>query len=257
MSHKEFQDKFKCKTQFTQYYGIVGAVKEYLKLSKLKPEDNTAENKRQVLKIINSVNKGTKNHYVIFNRSTHEPTCCERWNEKLNREINWKETFTKVKRIQDVRLKWFQIRLIHRIIATNQVLVKINVCDSDLCHSCKEKSESIQHIFWECHTVQRFWSAFTHCLKEKCIHMTHLKIDEEMVICGNKTNSKTDEVFDFILLLAKYYIYKCRLDHCDAHIQPFLMYLKRRYNIEKCISLQNMKNDSFQMKWILYQSLME
>ena len=39
--------------------------------------------------------------------------------------INWCITFKKMQQIKEIKLKWFQIRLVHRIIATNIVLMHI------------------------------------------------------------------------------------------------------------------------------------
>ena len=53
------------------------------------------------------------------------PNCCDKWEAKLNKDINWCIAFKKMQQIQEIKLKWFQIRLVHRIIATNIVLMHI------------------------------------------------------------------------------------------------------------------------------------
>ena len=56
-------------------------------------------------------------------QSIDKPNCCELWKAKLNTYINWCIIFTKMQQIQEIKLNWFQIRLVHRIIAKNVVLI--------------------------------------------------------------------------------------------------------------------------------------
>ena len=53
----------------------------------------------------------------------NKTNCCDEWKAKLNEDIRWTTTFKKIQRIQAAKLKWFQIRLVHRILATNVVLM--------------------------------------------------------------------------------------------------------------------------------------
>ena len=47
---------------------------------------------------------------------------------KLGGEIDCKACFTKTKKkIQEIRLNWFQIRLLHRILATNTMLKEMGL----------------------------------------------------------------------------------------------------------------------------------
>ena len=53
----------------------------------------------------------------------NKTNCCDEWEAKLNKDIKWIITFQKIARIQEAKLKWFQIRLVHWILATNVVLM--------------------------------------------------------------------------------------------------------------------------------------
>ena len=57
---------------------------------------------------------------------------------------------------QDTTLRWLQYRIIHRCIATNELLHKINILDSNLCTFCGEHVENILHLFCKCKHVNSF-----------------------------------------------------------------------------------------------------
>ena len=54
-------------------------------------------------------------------QDVNKPNCCEMLEAKLNEDINWCITF-KGEKIMGTKLKWFQIRLVHRMLDTNVVL---------------------------------------------------------------------------------------------------------------------------------------
>ena len=49
-----------------------------------------------------------------------------KWNSVLSNNINWPTTFYKIK-IKKVKVKCFQIRLVHRILTTNVTLNRMKV----------------------------------------------------------------------------------------------------------------------------------
>ena len=100
-----------------EYFGCVQAIKTYLKSLKIITESNEMViNPRSLAKSYNQV-KGTD----ILIENGKSPNCCSKWEIKLGEGIDWKACFKKTKKIQ-VKLKWFKIRLLHRILATNIVL---------------------------------------------------------------------------------------------------------------------------------------
>ena len=54
----------------------------------------------------------------------------------------------------------FQFKLLHRGLATNSLLKKIGVKESDLCTFCKTETESLIHLFWSCGVTFIFWQEF-------------------------------------------------------------------------------------------------
>ena len=124
---------------------------------------------RKSLQIITNNKKGSKFFYDILCDDNKEPTFCEKWNRKLDRQINWQTTFFKIKKIKEVKLKWFQIRIVSRIIATNKSLHLMKVKNTNMCTFCEEDVETIEHLFFECDNIQpfSFWNNIFNMLQNK------------------------------------------------------------------------------------------
>ena len=98
------------------------AVKSYIHKTEI-----TVEGKKfaDLIKTIYNQQKGSRLYYEVLTQSINKPNCCDKWEAKLNKDINWCITFKKMQQIQETKLKWFEIRLVHRIITTNVVTAHI------------------------------------------------------------------------------------------------------------------------------------
>ena len=88
-----------------------------------------------------------------------------------------------------------------------------------------ETKETVVHLFWECKIVQNFWTHYVNWLTKYCKHICNLKLSPELVIFGCKDNLKTDSIFDLLLLLAKYLIYRCKVQMVQLNIINFQIIL--------------------------------
>ena len=68
---------------------------------------------------------------------------------------------------KDPQLQWLQFRINNRILGTNYLRKKMKMVSSDLCTFCKTQAETIQHLFYECNTVQHFWTNLALYMTEK------------------------------------------------------------------------------------------
>ena len=76
-------------------------------------------------------------------------------NGLLFSKINWIRKFGKtyinlVSKLLMTLFKWFQYRIICRLIGTNQYLKNINIKESPLCGICNQERETIVHLFAKC-----------------------------------------------------------------------------------------------------------
>ena len=111
------------------------------------------------LSTIYSAPKGIRFCYNVRVHDNCMPNCCLKWSEKLKSNISWNTVFMKVqktKQNKNVKLKWLQIRIIHRITATNVVLNNKGVTTKTQCGFCNDEKDSSEHIFWKCSLYQTF-----------------------------------------------------------------------------------------------------
>ena len=68
---------------------------------------------------------------------------------------------------RESKLRIFQFKFLHRRIATNSYLLKIGITSDNLWSFCKERSETMMHLFWECIFVQAFWNRIKQWMSER------------------------------------------------------------------------------------------
>ena len=177
-------------------------------------------------------------------------------NKDLKTKIKWDSVFFKIHKIQDVKQKWFQIRLVHRILATNYSLKKMHKTTSEMCSFCNIATESLEHLYWECGLVRQFWKDLERLINQKCSHASHFKFTQLLIMFGRDDNIKTDEVLDFVILLAKMHLYFCKRHNKSLRTENFIQYLTERYAIEKYNASIALNRNTFDARWAHYQDLM-
>ena len=191
-----------------------------------------------------------------FQENNAKPTAVLKWNSEFQ-GINWKIVFRSCfTTSKDPQLQWFQTRLLHRILPTQKYLALCKIADSNLCTFCDNLPESIRHLFWECIHVQDFWKLFIDYLKERTLHCDRLILNEELILFGVSKQIKTDKPLDFIILFAKFYIYKCKLEKIKPSLDIFIRQLHYRFAIEKCIAYRNARETEFLRNWLVYERIM-
>ena len=106
---------------------------------------------------------------------------------------------------------------------------------SHLCQFCKVHSETIHHLFWKCPKVQTFWIELQHIFNRRCAHAHNFKFEEKFVLFGLNNTIITDKTCDFITLMAKFYIYRSKVQDIQPNINMFTKELYSRYCIDKLL----------------------
>ena len=116
---------------FIAYNHCINAIKNFLVMNSVTLSNNVASAHCKSLSTIYANKKGTKNIYNAFVGKTPLPKCCDKWDAKMGKSINWTATFFKIQKIQEIKLKWLQIRIVHRIIGTNKYLKLMKIKNND------------------------------------------------------------------------------------------------------------------------------
>ena len=149
----------------------------------------------------------------------------------------------------DKKLLWLQFRILHFILTTNRSVSKYKVGQNSKCSFCGAHSETIIHLFWDCTFVQSFWSGIASTFNKKCVHSYNFKFTKNLIIFGKCEFIKTDKICDFIILIAKLYIYRCKVQNQPPRVKSFMSELYHRYIVEKFI---NKNSIEFKNNWAPY-----
>ena len=113
--------------------------------------------------------------------------------------------------------------------------------DNNTCSLCTEYPETIKHLFFECEKVKQFWNLFKEWLND----VTNIEVDinnEKMLILSlHKKNS----LLNYLLVVAKCYIYKSEFVQGSISILGFKALLKKKFEEEIYIAKINDKYIKF------------
>jgi hypothetical protein len=253
LSFDEFKEKYPTlTTNFLIYRGLVESIKKYQNNIQVIQDTSNDSLDQKTWQIIFEGNKSVQSSLIAANSS---PAGVAKWNSMFA-DLNWKTIFYKCHRTTvDCQLKWFQLRLLYRALPTNRYLFLRKIVDSAKCSICDQEEETINHLMWNCPYVHIFWQELKTSLLQHCTHIQNFNFSEQLILFGVKENMHTDKGFDFILLLAKFYIYKCKWTSSKPLAQVFLKLLKSRYRMEKYFCMMPQNPVSFELIWQPYLNL--
>ena len=103
--------------------------------------------------------------------------------------------------------------------------------------------ETIEHLFVYCNQVQSFWSQITNWMKNNL--ETNILLATVDILFGIpfKKHDNVLHNINFIVLMAKWYIYRCSLENDKLFLLTFLLELKGSINIEYLIESLNVNNN--------------
>ena len=136
--------------------------------------------------------------------------CLQKWEASRNIDMDsWPEIFKLAHdTVTESKLKVFQYKLLLRILPTNRLLRLMKIRQSGLCSFCDKETESISHLFWECESVLRFWNNLSLLVSES--NVLRLDFNQRNILLGI---SKGLLSVNYLILVGKYYIYKCKFRH--------------------------------------------
>jgi len=143
----------------------------------------------------------------------------------------------------DMSLRSFQYKFIMRIVPTNTYLFKCKLSNSTLCDFCQSHIETIDHLFWECQHIQIIWKKMETFLASKNIL---IEINKTHAFFGCTEKKLHSDVFNFIVILLKSFIFKMKYKKCIPTFPHFIEYLNTRIKIESEIALVKNKYEQHQ-----------
>ena len=141
------------RTNFLVFNGIALSVKQFL----TKYRNNTNQFLNCSFLVWDMIKEGNSKLRDFLHKDDKQPTAVLKWNSYLP-ALNWSKIFKTCHNTTiDTQLRWFQLRILHRILPTRRYLHICNITDSPICLFCRNHEETLCHLFWECQFVQKFW----------------------------------------------------------------------------------------------------
>ena len=253
MTYIEFTLKYaNVQSNYLQYQGIIAAINVFKR--KIAPS-LSGQVASELPCIFNVIKLGSKIVRQKIDEHTLKPPGQTKWDTSFE-DLNWAAIYKIChKTTIECQLKWFQLRILYKALPTNRYLFLRKVVDDINCTFCKNNEETITHLLWYCPRVQHFWNDFVELLKSNCMHIHNLNLSEELIIFGVKKNIKTDKIFDFLLIIAKFYIYCCKWKETVPNIEVFKRVMYNKYLVEKYRYSVTNRYAIFLKLWCAYQQL--
>jgi hypothetical protein len=192
--------------------------------------------------------KGLYWHLAI--QMAQRPTSENKWNEKLNFVIDesmWQIIYTNYNFIADTTLKNFQHKITHRILACNYNLKIWKIREHNLCDVCKE-IDTIEHMLVLCEKTYEFWQNIFNWWAANM--KVWFEVDTYEIIFGipNEYNEHIINQLNYYIMVAKYYIYKCKKAASNTDVYELLLEIKNRLAMKKEVTDVD-KLKGFEKKW--------
>ena len=147
----------------------------------------------------------------------------------------------------------FQFKFLHRRVATNDFLLKIGKKETDSCSFCAGSPETLTHLFWHCRSTQTFWNNVSQWTSEE-LDLTNLNITPfSPALCLGIIDNISNLLLHHFLLIARHYIYSCKLRNTIPMVQVYTQLVIRSMEIEKQIAFDNNNLASFRKKWATFK----
>ena len=222
LSFQEFRGKFSCNTNFIQYFQIISAIPDRLRL------------KARQIESVNNQFFTSNDHLFHFNRNfsfnldkaksldfynlfidkTHNggQTGPKRWTERLSLNgEHWAKIFKTTRKLcKETKLKEFQFKFVHRILVTKRQLFKYGIKTDDECCFCGE-IDSIDHTFIHCSFTKSFIQKVIRWFNTTYNSQISPTLEELLFgITPILTEESTTNKFNYITLFMRYFIYRCK-----------------------------------------------
>ena len=186
--------------------------------------------------------------YLIKNMLHQNKNNMQRWEEvfDITLENNVQEDIYRLPwhATLDTKLRTFQYKLLKRILPTKIHLKKYNITDNDLCSFCAIQPESYEHLFHHCPVSHALQIRLVNWLSPQLMPVEPLSGKNVILGYTNIPCIKVTNLINTIMMIYKYYIYKCKCKETPLNFGLLLKDIKQHFCIES-----NSQNVSKRTKW--------
>ena len=130
---------------------------------------------------------------------------------------------------------------------------KIGKKETHSCSFCAGSPETLTHLFWHCRSTQTFWNNVSQWTSAE-LDLTNLNITPfSPALCLGIIDNISNLLLHHFLLIARHYIYSCKLRNTIPMVQVYTQLVIRSMEIEKQIAFDNNNLASFRKKWATFK----
>ena len=146
--------------------------------------------------------------------------------------------------IEDVNLRWFQFKIVNRIIYMKDALLRFKLVTDNLCTFCNNNKETIMHIFCSCIHTNEIWSRLELWLSRNNVQ---IKISNQNKLFG--FYGKNNGALNCIMIIVRKEIFAAKCKQCLPVFDHIMSEIKSYYDMEKYIFKTNLKEKKFIKRW--------
>ena len=150
-------------------------------------------------------------------------------------------------------VRYFQFRLLHKILYLNKDLVKMKIIADSSCSFCKKKEEDMVHFFYECEVSKSIWNSLVDWL----YNITGYRIQLSLLHILFGFKEKRNDSLNCIIIWTKLRLYHVRTLKATPTFQAIKQYIRSCYANEKQLSILTRKTDNFYKKWLHYDKILD
>ena len=192
--------------------------------------------------------------YRMLNQKPHVlREACIKFNKKTTLNIYFEEfanSLVSVKGLtKNAKLKSFQFRFLHSAIILNPQLHKWKMLQTNECTYCANSTETYAHFFWECSYAQKVWK----WVDEYVDSIDNGdKYERNIVsVCLLTVNESCNHIYNFLILIAKQYMYASRCQKKAYNKFEFLQRIRRIRSYELYQAKMTNTLNKFCVKWLV------
>ena len=231
LTETELARTFKIKMNYLEYHRVIRNLKSFC--SSTQDRVHTKPICPTQIQILLRSKKGSKDFYDALHKRSirNQSLYYSFWEQALKINItskDWKNIYQNCfKTVEDKDLKWFQYRILNRILGTNEYLVKLKYKENPKCNFCKSETENIVHLLFDCHIVKKIWTELNKILQLNLHPDFNFSLPD--IILGIICSTHNKISINIIILLAKFYIFKTSRANGQLSQQAFGNFLKEFY----------------------------
>jgi hypothetical protein len=255
LSIEELNHKYNIPCNFFKYNRLKDAIpkewRQLIRTSRAASGDFSFED--PIFIVINKYPKSIKLvtnkdiYWIFIKQKQQEAIIINKLRKTLGiKNDEWDEIFLIPKAVRNTKVQSFQYKVLFNLIPCNLYLKRIKKSDTDKCDQCGELDD-ILHYFWECNQNQIFWTRFKAWWQG--MMEEHVQIDKKTVLVGCTGKVENMKVLNACILIAKWHIYKNKLNNDLIFFYKYLCELKYAIKIEKNIAMRNNQLREYNVIW--------